>query len=111
MAGERDRFGCFLAACSPSKMLSETNQPVLRLKALRFPFLELWPGHSDPLAAPAATAKRTLPAGAPPGLGFASVLLALAKPLTVLSCSGLHRHPYHKARLVWTIPRRRSEHD
>ena len=112
MAGERDRFGCFLAACSPSKMLSESNQPVLRLKQLRFPFLELWPGHSDPLAAPAATAKRTLPGLALVRLGlcwFASVLQALAKPLNVLSRSRLRRHPYHKVRLVRTIPRRRSE--
>ena len=66
MAGERDRFGWglqpLLLPALRSQMLSETNQPVLRLKVLRFPFLELWPGHSDPLAAPAATAKRTLPA-------------------------------------------------
>ena len=91
MAGERDRLGCFWAACSPSKMLSETNQPVLRLKALRFRCLRAmaWPQRttsSTSSYSEAHTASLAL-------LRFASVLLALAKPLAVLACSGLRRHP------------------
>ena len=36
MAGERDRLGCFWAACSPSKMLSETNGSVFEAKSAEF---------------------------------------------------------------------------
>ena len=110
MSCERDRFGCFLAACSPSKMLSETNQPVLRLKALRFRCLRAmaWPQRTTSSTSSYSEAHTASLAVLQVGL-FASVLQALAKPLNVLSRSRLRRHPYHKVRLVRTIPRRRSE--
>ena len=101
MSCERDRFGCFLAACSPSKMLSETNQPVLRLKALRFRCLRAmaWPQRTTSSTSSYSEA-HTASLALPVGLGWLVSYEALAKPLTVLSRSSLHRHPYHKAWLV-----------
>ena len=71
---------------------------------LRFPFLELWPGHSDPLAAPAAAAYAHCQLGASKAGLLASVLPTLATPLAVLSRSGLRRPASHEARLLQTIP-------